>query len=331
MTRLVTVTRDDLTIVRRRQGKGFAYIAADGRLVTDPEARDRLLHLGIPPAWQDVRIAAHPRAHLQCCGVDEAGRVQYIYHPDWERRRAAHKQVRLADLTAALPKLRRRLARDMRAEAGEIKLALAIGVALIDRTAMRVGRERYLLERGTRGAGTLYSRDIRVEGDDVCITFPAKSGKVAEYRVADPRLVEAIIRIKTLPGKRLLVHRNAAGRVVPIKSEMINTYLRGISGAEISGKDFRTLHASALAGEALARLEPADSQAERKRQIASVTQEVADLLRNTPMICRKSYIAPFLFQLFDKGKLQALWSAASRSKGPRAREVRLGALLSAIG
>ena len=123
---------------------------------------------------------------------------------------------------------------------------------MIDKTAMRVGRERYLAERGTRGAGTLYTRDVLVDGPLIAVSFPAKSGKVAEYAFADPKLADAIARIKTLPGKRLLSYRDAEGKVRPIKTEAINSYLRTIAGADISAKDFRTLHASALAGEALA-------------------------------------------------------------------------------
>ena len=112
------------------------------------ELRDRALHLGIPPAWTDVRIAPEPQMHIQACGVDAAGRVQYIYHPDWEARRTRKKQKQLALLTTALPRIRRKVNEDLDAEAGSKTLALAIGVALIDRTAMRIGRERYLDARG---------------------------------------------------------------------------------------------------------------------------------------------------------------------------------------
>ena len=330
MPRLVTVKRDDLDITRRRQGKGFGYVDADGRFISDPEFRSRVSALGIPPAWQDVRIAKNPRAHLQCCGIDEAGRVQYIYHADWERKRSARKQHRLANLTAVLPRIRRRVARDLGAQLGSKELPLAIGVALIDQTGMRVGRERYLQERGTRGAGTLFDKDVRVSGNDIFISFPAKSGKQAEYRLTDARLADAIKRIKSLKGERLLEYQGADGRMHPIKTQMINDYLREISGTEISGKDFRTLHASALAGEALAALERGQSESARKRQIAKVSKEVAEFLRNTPMICRKSYIAPFIFQLFDSGRLHELWTNASNSNGKRGPEQRLGALLAAM-
>lgn len=322
------VGRQDLTITRQRRGKGFSYRDASGALVSDAETRARLQALGIPPAWQSVSIAPYPRAHIQALGTDEAGRVQYIYHSDWEARRTGKKQVRLALLTSALPKLRRKLRADLAGEAGSRELALAIAVTMIDKTAMRVGREKYLDTSGTRGAGTLYARDVRVNGDEVCMSFDAKGGKRADYCVTEPELARAVERIKTLPGKRLLVYRDEFGKVRPLKTSAINTYLRSLSGVEIAAKDFRTLHASALAGEALAGVAAGETIAARRRQMAQVTRQVAEVLRNTPMICRKSYIAPCLFKLFDEGKLGELWAAAGGGRtGLLQREARLRAVL----
>lgn len=331
MVRLVRVGRQDLTISRHRRGKGFSYKDSKGRLVTDRATRARIQSLGIPPAWTEVRIAVHPRGHIQALGVDEAGRDQYIYHPDWETRRSGRKQKRLALLTRVLPKLRRKVAADLDAETGSQKLALAIAVTLIDRTAMRVGREKYLKTSGTRGAGTLFVRDMRVNGGEVCTVFLAKGGKKTEYCVTDARLADAVTRIKELKGKRLLVYRDEAGKVRPLKTSAINLYLRELAGVEIAAKDFRTLHASAMAGEALARMEVGSSVSARRRQMAKVSRDIADVLRNTPMICRKSYIAPCLFELFDKGKLKDLWSTTTPGRtGLRQREQRLGAVLAAV-
>ncbi|RUT34937.1 DNA topoisomerase IB [Arsenicitalea aurantiaca] len=331
MPRLKKVTRAELTVERRRRGKGYSYHDCDGNRVDDPAFLARARALGIPPAWKSVRIALAQNAHIQCCGIDDAGRVQYIYHADWEKKRSLKKHTRLTLLTLALPRVRRRIARDLSAEEGSQALALAIGVALIDRTAMRVGRERYLEASGTRGAGTLYARDVTVDGSEICTSFTAKGGKAARYCFEDARLAAAISRIKTLPGKRLLVYRDDAGKVRPIKTESLNAYLRQIAGVDVSAKDFRTLHASAMAAEALAALEPGGSESARKRQIASVARQVSEFLQNTPMICRKSYIAPCLFTLFDKGRLADLWSAdASGPSGLKQRERRLGAVLAAI-
>src|SRR4051794_27793389 len=134
MTRLKTVKRHDLVVRRVKHGRGHAYLDAEGNPWPDGELRERALHLGIPPAWTEVQIAPLPNMHLQACGIDTAGRVQYIYHPDWEARRTLRKQKHLALLTAALPRIRRRVNEDLDAETGSKTLALAIGVALIDRT-----------------------------------------------------------------------------------------------------------------------------------------------------------------------------------------------------
>jgi DNA topoisomerase-1 len=164
------------------------------------------------------------------------------------------------------------------------------------------------------------------------MSFPAKSGKTAQYALHDPGLASAIARVKTIPGKRLLMYRDEAGKARAVTTEQLNAYLRAISGAAVTAKDFRTLHGSALAAEALAKLEPGPSEAARKRQIAGVTKQVAAFLQNTPVISRKSYIAPCLFKLFDSGKLAALWAGGGDgANGLRQREVRLGAVLAAVG
>jgi DNA topoisomerase-1 len=332
MGRLKTVSRDDLVVRRVRHGRGHAYFDAEGKSWPAGELRDRALHLGIPPAWTEVRIAPEPQMHIQACGIDAAGRVQYIYHADWEARRTRKKQKQLALLTGALPRIRRRVNEDLEAETGSRTLALAIGVALIDRTAMRIGRERYLDARGTRGAGTLYSRDVTVEGETLTLKFPAKSGKVASYQLSDARLAAAIARVKSITGRRLLMYRDEDGQARAIRTEEMNRYLREIAGAPVTAKDFRTLHASALAAEALAKLEPAPSASARKRQVAGVTKIVADFLRNTPAITRKSYIAPCLFAMFEKATLGELWAAAAeRHDGLRVREARLAAVLATVG
>jgi DNA topoisomerase-1 len=325
---LKRVGRAHLTLTREPHGEGFRFLGRDARAIEDEKILARLIALGIPPAWKQVRIAALASAHVQAIGVDEAGRTQYIYHVDWEERRAEKKQERLAALTAALPRIRRAVLRDLGAETGSQLLAQAICVALIDRTGMRLGRERYLKSAGTRGAGTLYKRDVTLDGDTICIRFPAKGGKKAEYCFTDKRLADALGRMLTLKGRRLLNYRGADGKVRPLPTEAVNTYLRERARAAVSAKDFRTLHASALAGEALSQRE-AETVTARKRHMASVVREVAEFLRNTPAICRKSYIAPCLFRLYEDGSLATAWAVERAVRGLRRREMCLAAVIRA--
>ncbi|WP_417310062.1 DNA topoisomerase IB [Devosia sp.] len=332
MARLKRATADDLTLRRRRRGRAFSYEDTDGTPVRDKSVTGRIRALGIPPAWGDVKIAANERLHIQAMGTDAAGRAQYIYHPEWEKRRASRKQQQLTLLATALPRIRRRVREELEAGPGSRQLALALGVALIDRTAMRVGRERYLDAHGTRGAGTLYTRDVTISGGEIRINFPAKSGKKASYLVKDPALAAAIRAVKSIPGKRLLMYRDDAGEARAIRTEDLNRYLKEVAGVAVTAKDFRTLHASALAGEALSRLEPGDSPTARKRQMAAVVKQVATFLQNTPAICRSSYISPCLFSLFEKGKLAPMWvEGGSGHNGLKQREVRLSAVLEAAG
>ena len=144
-------------------------------------------------------------------------------------------------------------------------------------------------------------------------------------------LAAAIAKVKTIPGKRLLMYRDDEGRAHAIRTNEMNRYLREIAAAPVTAKDFRTLHASALAAEALARIEPAASAAARRRQLAGVTKQVASFLRNTPAITRTSYIAPCLFTLFEAARLSDLWAAVDGREGLRAREARLAAVLEAVG
>ena len=315
MVRLRHVEGDALTIVRRRSGKGFVFFHANGRRVRDAATRERIRALAVPPAWQDVVIAADPLAHLQAKGVDAARRVQYIYHPEWEARRTLRKQRHLAALVDALPRLRARVRHDLEAEAGDKALALAIAVALIDRTAMRVGRERYLTSSGTRGAGTLYARDVTVSANRIQIRFPAKGSRPAVYNLEDAKLADAIRRIKSIRGRRLLMYRGANGTPRPLSTHDIGIYLKEMTGAPVTAKDFRTLHGSALAGEEFARLEPGPSATARKRQIADVMRRVAQFLQNTPAIARQSYVSPVLVRLFESGRLARLWSAGEGGGG----------------
>src|SRR6266480_3584872 len=88
---------------RRRRGKGWSYLHPDGRVIRDRALIDRLTRLAVPPAYEEVLYATDERAHLQAIGRDAAGRLQYRYHPEWEKVREVRKARRLARLADVLP------------------------------------------------------------------------------------------------------------------------------------------------------------------------------------------------------------------------------------
>ncbi|HET9995990.1 MAG TPA: DNA topoisomerase IB, partial [Nocardioides sp.] len=90
---------------RRRAGKGFVYLDEDGKRLSAEDAQ-RVKDLVIPPAWEDVWVCPWPNGHLQAVGTDDAGRRQYLYHPDWRTRRDGEKFQKMVTFGKALSKAR---------------------------------------------------------------------------------------------------------------------------------------------------------------------------------------------------------------------------------
>jgi DNA topoisomerase-1 len=315
------VDSGELAIRRRRCGKGWAFYRPDGGLIRDKATVRRLESLAVPPAYQDVLYAEDPAAHLQAIGRDAAGRLQYRYHPDWEKVREMRKARRLSRLANVLSRIHRSLGQHLAAAAPTREFTLAAVIELIARSAIRPGSEEYARERGTRGAATLLKSNVSIYGDTVTLSFKGKGGKSITKEVVAARLANALALLRQLPGKRLFQYRTESGELRHVTAREVNVFLREIAGAEISLKDFRTLVASAGALEALARAAPAKSERSRKKQVLEAVRAVAEDLSNTPAICRKSYVHGTVVAAFEDGALErfAQTLAGCRSQSRRAQ------------
>src|SRR6187399_1111199 len=149
------ISTDALTIRRRKNGDGYTFVSARGRTIKNEIMRARLKRLAVPPAYEEVLYAADPRAHIQAIGRDAAGRLQYRYHPDWEKVREIRKARRLARLAEALPKIRRIINQRLACEEPTRDLAFAAVIELVALSAIRPGSENHAKLRGTRGAATM--------------------------------------------------------------------------------------------------------------------------------------------------------------------------------
>src|SRR3954467_4371929 len=197
------VSTDELTIRRKRVGDKFTFVSATGRTVRDEITRARLKRLAVPPAYEEVLYAADPRAHIQAIGRDAAGRLQYRYHPDWEKVREQRKARRLQRLVAALPRIRRAVNKHLNAAEPTREFALSAVIELISCSAIRAGSESYAKANGTRGAATLHKSNVAVSGATVALKFRAKGGKDIDKEFHCPRAASAINVLRTLPGQRL--------------------------------------------------------------------------------------------------------------------------------
>jgi DNA topoisomerase-1 len=296
--------QNQLTIRRIKRGKCYSFIRANGTPIRQAGTIRRLHRMAMPPAYRDVRYSPDPSSHLQAVGVDAAGRLQYRYHADWEKVREQRKAHRLAKLVAALPKIRRNVAKHLAGDEPTREFALSAAIELIARTAIRPGNESYARLNGTRGATTLLKSNVTLEGDSVVLIFKAKGGKAVRKECKAEKLVRAIRILQTVPGKRMFQYRDANGVVRGVSTTTVNGFLREIAGIKISLKDFRTLMASAVVVESLSRVTPAASQRGRRRQVLDAIRAAADKLSNTPAICRKSYVHDTIVTAFEDGILE---------------------------
>ena len=309
-------------IRRRRAGKGFTYLDADGKRVDDPEALTRIRTLAIPPAWTDVWICASSNGHLQATGRDARGRKQYRYHDRWREVRDENKFDRLAEFGLALTPIRKRIQRDLRLEGLPRERVLATVVRLMDTAYARIGNLEYAKENKSFGLTTLRDKHVDIKGSTVRFDFVGKGGKTHAFDIDDARLAKIVRRCRDLPGYDLFQYLEEDGTRRTIGSGDVNDYLREISGGEFTAKYFRTWAGTVVAAKALADMGPPKNQRAAKRNVVRAVEAVAESLGNTPAIARKSYIHPHVVEAYLAGTLSELWERPL-PKRPAATAARL--------
>jgi DNA topoisomerase IB len=314
---LIYVSDEQPGISRRRSGKGFSYRALDGSPVRDAATLARIRALAIPPAYTEVWICSHPRGHLQATGRDARRRKQYRYHPEWSAVRGDGKFERVVAFGKALPRLRRRLRRDLARPGFPRDKVLAMVVTIMAETLVRVGNPEYARDNRSFGLTTLRNRHADfTRGGRVRLRFNGKGGQPHEVEVNDRRLVNLIRQCQQLPGQALFQYRDDDGQVLPVDSGDVNDYLREAMGDAFTAKDFRTWGGTLAAFQRLAAIEPPPDASERAlAQLQNeVIKAVAQALGNTLAVCRKAYIDPAVFDAWRRGELLR---AAEGARGDR--------------
>lgn len=288
---------------RRRRGNGWSYVDLDGKPIADARVRARIDALVIPPAWTDVWICPLPNGHIQASGRDARGRKQYRYHQRWREVRDATKFSRLVEFGAALPRIRRRVRRDLARRGLPREKVLATVVRLLESTCIRVGNEEYRRDNASYGLTTLRTRHVAVRGASVEFHFDGKGGKEHHVELVDRRLARIIQRCQEIPGYELFQYVDAGGAPCAIDSGDVNAYLHEIvPDARYTAKDFRTWMGTLHALVALRDGGPcAESTTGLQKQIVGAVDRVAEELRNTRAVCRQFYIHPSLLTAFEAG------------------------------
>ncbi|GAC1517436.1 MAG: DNA topoisomerase IB [Gemmatimonadaceae bacterium] len=290
-------------IRRRRHGRGFAYVDAQGCVIRQRETIRRLKSLVIPPAWTDVWICPAVDGHLQVTARDGRGRKQYRYHPGFRRRRDEVKFERMLALSDVLWKVRNRVEHDIALPGLPRDKIMATVVWLLERTLIRVGTDEYAKTNKSFGLTTLRRRHVAIEGLKVRFEFRGKSGVVHAVAVTDRRIVRIVQRCQELPGQELFQYLDDAGERQSVAAEDVNAYLRAITERDVTAKDFRTWAGTMLAASALREMGPAATKRDAERNVLRAIDRTAASLGNTRSVCRKYYIHPALIEAYLEGSV----------------------------
>jgi len=295
------VSDDQLGFSRQQKGDEFEYFDTKGKPIRDEQRLLRIKRLAIPPAWSDVWICSSPNGHIQATGRDARGRKQYRYHERWREIRDENKYDRLVNFGKALPKIRRRLKKDLAQSGLPREKVLATIVQLLERSLIRVGNEEYARENKSFGLTTMQDRHVDVKGSKLRFRFRGKSGRQHEVDVTDRRIARIVSRLQDLPGQSLFQYLDDEGNARDITSQDVNEYLREITGEDFTAKDFRTWAGTVLAAIALSTAGEFETKKQAKANIKEAIEAVAKMLGNTPTICRQCYIHPIVLETYLKG------------------------------
>jgi DNA topoisomerase-1 len=312
---------------RNAKNGEFEYFDTQGKRIRDEQRLLRIKRLAIPPAWTDVWICPSATGHIQATGRDARRRKQYRYHERWRELRDENKFGRLADFANALPKIRRRVARDIRLSGLPREKVLATVVRLLERTFIRIGNQEYARENKSFGLTTMKDRHVKVKGPRLRFRFRGKSGRQHEVDLTDRRIAKIISKCQDLPGQDLFQYVNDEGEVRDITSQDVNDYLREITNENFSAKDFRTWAGTVLTAIALNVQGGFETQKQAKANVKTAICAVAHLLGNTPAICRKCYVHPAVVEAYlSGGQIAGLVEAIGTPENVNLRSVEVAVL-----
>lgn len=300
---LYYVSDDHPGYSRKRSGKKFIYFDTAGKAIKDETRVLRLNRLAIPPAYKDVWICPSSNGHLQATGIDDRGRKQYRYHERWRQQRDENKYEKMVLFGRALPKIRRRLTRDLKKRGLPREKVLATVVELLERTFIRIGNEEYAKENKSFGLTTMRNRHVDVKGGTVRFQFRGKSGVDHDIDVDDERVAKIVKKLQELPGQEVFQYLDEAGERHRVTSDDVNAYLQEITGEEFTAKDFRTWAGTVMAAMALQAQETFENNSQAKKNVKTAISAVAQVLGNTPAVCRKCYVHPAVLETYLDGSL----------------------------
>lgn len=295
---LIYTTEDQLSIRRQKHGRGFMYFKDDVK-ITDPLRLQRIKDLVIPPAWEEVRIAPDPNAHLQVIGKDSKGRKQYRYHPHWNKIRNSTKFYRMLAFGEVLSDIRAQVQKDLKEPEMSRSKVLALVIRLMEETHIRIGSDYYARKNKSYGLTTMRDKHVKSISDGIKFEFSGKKGVRHSIELHDKKLRKLVMQCEEIPGWELFQYYDEDGNHHQIDSGMVNAYLREITNADFTAKDFRTWAASKIFLQNLIDFDSPETKKQLEQNIVQACKLAAKALGNSPTVCRNYYIHPGLIEKYE--------------------------------
>jgi DNA topoisomerase-1 len=253
-----------------------------------------------------VFINPAAKGRVQAVGKDAAGRWQYLYHESHTRAQELRKFRRITKFAQAIPKMRAIVARHLRQPGLTRERVLASVLRILSTCYMRPGSEVYASEHGSYGIATLRRKHVTVKGDLIEFDFRGKAGVRQQRQLRDRQVARVIRATMKLPGYNVFKFENGDGKPVKVTSRHVNEYIKEVMGSSFSAKDFRTWAGTLVCACALARDNGEDiplKKTAKNKKIVAAIKETAEVLGNTPAVCRGSYVCPEIINAFERGKV----------------------------
>ncbi len=301
--------------MRVKEGNDFLYIYGNKPLKKEDELK-RIKKLAIPPAWRNVWICPIENGHIQATGLDKLERKQYRYHALWNLLRNETKFHHMIEFGKALPQLRLKLEEDLaRKELSEEKV-IATVISLMERTYIRIGNNDYEKLYGSYGLTTLKDKHAVINGDKLTFSFRGKKGVHQNISLRNKKLAKAVKECRDIPGKELFQYYDAEGKHRPVDSGMVNNYIKQTTNGDFSAKDFRTWAGTLHALETFRSVGEKLSDAETKKNVVFVMDEVSKKLGNTRTVCKKYYVHPGLVKMYEEKRLAKYFKELDQLERP---------------
>ncbi|MEI5984246.1 DNA topoisomerase IB [Sphingobacterium sp. PU5-4] len=286
---------------RQKKGQSFIYLDKGHNRITNEKVLERINSLVIPPNWKKVWICLEAKGHIQATGLDDKGRKQYLYHPQWSQLQKSLNFHKLIAFGKALPLLKKKIKKDLNQEGFTLEKTSAIGLRIMDLTSIRVGNSLYTKTNGSYGLTTLKKKHVNLStSNNIKFSYVGKKAVKQEKIIVNKQLYSLLTELKAIKGGNLLKYRTSAGDFRSLTPSDLNQYLKEISQKEITCKTFRTWNACFDFLLFLSQLEPPKTKKERNSNLQLAYDYVAVRLGNSKNISKKHYICPLLIEKYDQ-------------------------------